>query len=71
MDNKAANEKTNETKDLQGKSIYELLNATKERMTIEQIKNTKVSYANYIETEPLLSLQGSKVKVLFLFNLTF
>lgn len=43
-------------------SLYEQLFATKERLTAEQIKGTKVSYANYIETDSLLCLQNSNVK---------
>jgi tryptophan 2,3-dioxygenase len=35
---------------------------TKRRLTLDQIKGTEVTYSNYIETDKLLSLQGSTLK---------
>lgn len=41
--------------------IHDYMNL-KQRMSVEEVRRTEVTYANYIETESLLSLQGSKVK---------
>ena len=51
-----------------GDEINPHLYSLRERLTVEDVRKTEVTYANYINTEKLLSLQGTFFEPLF-FNL--
>ena len=53
---------THDNKVTKEDQVEDFLYRTKRRLTIDEVKNTEVTYNSYIETDKLLSLQGSVMK---------